>query len=365
MGFQREVNNQPGVGEAGDFVGANPRAVVLAGPGQFVAPAGGLEVGLFAWADTDTGDVSQSYIPGYQIGFLHRENNAIIVEFLGEASVQVLEGLPITLFSQGDFWAKFAGGATPGQSVYADPSTGAALAGAAGGLVSAVVTASAGFTGTAAMGASFTGEITGNVLTTSAQTGYITEGDVLAGAGITPGTLIGAQLTGPAGGEGTYTVTHADVASVAMTTTSTVLVVSAVTRGALQIGSVVTGGGLAVNSTVTAFIAGTGGVGRYTLSGAAQSSASGTKNANTNVLDVTAVTSGIIGPGSSLSGAGVTSGTVVLEQLTGAEGGIGTYRISPSQNFASQTVSEAAIETPWKVNSVAAAGELAKISTWG
>lgn len=363
--FQRTVNNQPAPGEAGDFYGANPRAVVLAGPEQFVSPEEGLFVGQFAWADTDTGAVSQTYQPGYQIGFLHRENNAIIVEFLGEATMKVLKGLPITLFSQGDFWAKFAGGATPGETVYADPSTGAALAGPASGLNSAVVTASAGFTGTAAMGSGFTIAITANVATiTLIGAGqYLSAGDIVTSANIA-GLAIGAQLTGTPGGNGTYTFVHADVAAEAATATSNVLNVSAVVRGALQVGSVVTGGTMAANSTVTAFIAGTGGVGQYTISGAAQTVASGTKNANTDVLDVTAVTSGVLGVGSSLSGA-ATAGTVIVEQLTGAPGGIGTYRISPAQNFASGTVNEGAIKTPWKVNSQAAAGEVAKISTWG
>lgn len=295
MGFQTSTKIQPAPAVEGDFCSANPRATVLAGEGEFNAPAGGLIVGRFAWANPDTKAVSQSYVAGYQLGFLHRENQAQIVAYLGDSTLSVREGIMITLFSQGEFWARFAAGASPGQLVYVDPSTGAVIAGA---------TAPASASVTAAAGASFTGVIATNVLTISALTGYVTAGDVLAGAGITGGTLIGAQLTGPAGGAGTYTVAHADVASEAMTTTSTVLVVSAVASGSL-------------------------------------------------------------GAGSKISGSGVTDPTVIVSQLSGTTGGIGQYRISPVQRFASTTVSENAILTPYKVNSLAANGELAKISTWG
>lgn len=365
MGFQRTVNNQPAPAVAGDFASANPRVVVLAGPGQFQSPEGGLTIGNFAWANPDTGVVSQSYVAGYQLGFLHRENQGIITQFLGESTMVVAPGFMITLFSQGEFWAEFEGGATPGQLVYARPSDGAPIAGGSTAPATDAFTASAGFSGTAAMGASFTGEITTNVLTASALTGYLTPGDILAGVGVTPGTVLGAQLTGTPGAAGTYTVTHGDLSSVAMTTTSTVLVVSAVLRGALQLDSIPTGGGLAASRTVTAFLAGTGGVGRYTISGAAQSSASGTKLADTNVMDVTAVSSGVIAPGDVLGAPPATAGTQVVVQLTGTPGGIGTYRISAAQNFASGAVGVAGIATAFRVNSLAAAGELAKISTWG
>lgn len=48
------------------------------------------------------------------------------------------------------------------------------------------------------------------------------------------------------------------------------LTVSAVTSGALHVGDVVVGAGIALGTTITAFLTGTGGVGTYTVSGAAQ-----------------------------------------------------------------------------------------------
>lgn len=299
-GFQTLVNNQPAPGVPGDFYGVNPRAVVLAGPGALQAPAGGLIVGNFAWADLTTSQVSQSYDANGQIGFLHRDSQAIIVEYLGIATYVLNAGFMATLFSQADVWARFAGGATPGQLVYADPATGAPVAGGSSPPATAAVTAAA--------GAAFTGVVTSNVLTVSALTGFLTPGDKVSGAGVAAVTL-GAQLTGTTGSTGTYTFVHADVGSEAMTSTSTVMVVSA-------------------------------------------------------------VASGVLGAGDDISGASVTVGTQILSQTSSTEtdghlGGKGFYVLSVGQHFASTTVTVSAIATPWRVKSTAAAGDVAKISTWG
>lgn len=493
--FPRTVNNAPGLAVPGDFYGTFAYASVLSAESQAAAPAEGVTVGNFAWLSSG---VSASYVAGAQIGFVHRNLQAVITEFLGESTMVIQEGLPVGLYDQGCFWAKFAAGATVGQRVYADPSTGAPIAGsttpnaasvtaAAGfrgtGTVGFTGVGTVGFLGTGAMGASFTGEITTNVMTASAVTGYIAQGDVLSGAGITPGTLIGAQLTGTPGAAGTYTVTHADIASEAMVASSLTLRVSAVVRGllavgnavtatgmtgatvvsidtgtggvgtytmtgtaqrvastatvaalqttltiasvtrgllvvgdtitgtgvtaattivafisgtggtgtyevsvaqtvasttisasqvtmtisavsqgALQVGSILSGSGVTA-ATVTAFVSGTGGTGTYTIS-VAQNVASTTISGTTTVLNVTAVGSGVLGIGSLLSGSGVTSGTVITAQLTGAEGGIGTYTISPAQVFSSTTVTEVSIPTSFYVQSTCSAGELAKISSW-
>lgn len=303
--FQTAVTIKPAPGEEGDFFGANPRAIAIAGPGQFVSPSranpvipsqNGLLVGNFAWVNTDTGDVSQSYVPGYQIAFLHRENNAVIVSFLGQASLLVQQGLPVSLFTQGDFWARFAAGATPGQRVWADPDTGAAVAGGSTAPTTASFTASA--------GASFTLAITANVATVSAVTGYLSAGDSVTSASLGTVTL-GAQLTGTPGGAGTYTLVHADFVAEAATAIST-------------------------------------------------------------VLDVTAIASGVIGAGDVISGTGITALTRITAQLSGTPGGVGFYTISIAQRFASTNTAIApGIATPWFVNSLAAAGEVAIISTWG
>jgi hypothetical protein len=216
QGFQEQVNAQPAPGQPGDLYGTNPRAVVIAvsdpqsgvaGPGNagaqgaLVSPASpdgfapaGLVIGNFAWADLTTQVVSQGYNPSGQIGLPRRDGNAVITAFLGIASYVLNAGFLLTLFSKVDMWVKFAAGSAVGQNVYADPVTGAAIAGS-----------------TAPTTASFTGAITTGVLTVSAiASGTLGPGAVIAGAGVTAGNRITAQLTGVPGGLGTYQLSVAD-----------------------------------------------------------------------------------------------------------------------------------------------------------
>lgn len=66
--------------------------------------------------------------------------------------------------------------------------------------------------------ASFTGVVASNVLTVSSLTGTVTVGMTLSGTGVASGTTVVNQLTGPAGGAGTYTVTgNATVSSTTIT----------------------------------------------------------------------------------------------------------------------------------------------------
>jgi hypothetical protein len=87
------------------------------------------------------------------------------------------------------------------------------------------------------------------------------------------------------------------------------------------------------------------GAGSITGSIAAASATSFTGSIAGNVLTVTAVGSGTIVPGGTLSGTGgggVASGTTVVSQLTGSTGGVGTYTVSiPEQTVTSTTITEA------------------------
>jgi hypothetical protein len=185
-GFQTFVNNELPVGVAGDWAGANIRASVLGGgPATYIAAAGGVTVGCFAWFNPTTGIASNYWQgSGCLLGFIHRENNALITTFLGFAAAQVLQGNQITGFSQGDFWANFASGGTAGQKVYTDPVYGICTAAATGGSVTnSVATSSLANTG---------------VLTTGTVTGAaIAPGMAVIGAGIPLGSYIlsGATTT--------------------------------------------------------------------------------------------------------------------------------------------------------------------------
>jgi len=73
----------------------------------------------------------------------------------------------------------------------------------------------------------------------------------------------------------------------------------------------------------------------YATPGAITASIAGT------VLTVSAIASGLLQPGQTLSDAGntVLPGTLITGQLTGPNGGAGTYSISRDQNVASETMS--------------------------
>src|SRR6185503_8578043 len=83
-----------------------------------------------------------------------------------------------------------------------------------------------------------TGVVSGNVLTVTALTGVLHQGDLVSGTGVVQVPL-GSQLTGFPGSVGTYNFHHADVGSEAMTTTSTpngVLASSSVSGGSITAG---------------------------------------------------------------------------------------------------------------------------------
>src|SRR5208337_4035223 len=206
-GFQNVVNLNQAPGVVGDFASTNPFSSVLAGAGALVAPAGGLVVGNFFWVGP-AGQTSQEYVSGWQVAFLGRNEQALITQFLGQYTLVVPAGFMVVGFNGGDFWAEFSTGATPGNNVYADPNTGAPLAGASAPTLG---------TGTASIGgnasAATVSVAAGTLLVVTTVTGGIfSVGDVLTdvtNAHIPAGTTIVAQITGTAGGVGHYTMSAA------------------------------------------------------------------------------------------------------------------------------------------------------------
>lgn len=66
--------------------------------------------------------------------------------------------------------------------------------------------------------------------------------------------------------------------------------------------------------------------------------ASFTASISTTTMTVSAVASGTLYPSMLISGTGVTAGTYIVSQLTGAAGGTGTYTVSASQTVSSTTM---------------------------
>lgn len=123
MTFQRALNRDLPRGVAGDFASTNPRKSMLAGEGSLVA-AEALTVGQFAYADLATGKVYAAFASGRRVGFVHRNNQAVVA--LGSAASMVIPaGKEVALFTDGDFYVVAPAVVAVGAPVYAVTATGA------------------------------------------------------------------------------------------------------------------------------------------------------------------------------------------------------------------------------------------------
>lgn len=318
MTFQRTVNNVQAPAVKGDFASLNPFSSVLAGPGALVAPPSGLLVGNFFWVGPN-GETSQSFVSGWQIAFLVRNEQALITEFLGEATMLVPSGFMINGINAGDVWAQFIDGATVGQNVYADPNNGAPYAGSSAPTLG-TGTASAGFSGTATLDGSTT------VSVTAVTHGLVSPGDHIADSttagNIPAGTTIVAQLTGIAGGVGTYEMSAVGVAAVGDTvvTTSANMLVTAVANGAFTPGDVFSGTAVSAGSAIVSQAVPFSGVASI-LTGALSTLVVTSVQPGTDLLR-----KGVALP--AIAGLGIASGTTISTQVSGTPGGVGSYTLS-------------------------------------
>lgn len=115
----------------GWFASDNPRANVLAGPDAIVAgDPDGLAVARFGWANMTTGRALNARnlsddVQGWVLPTWGGWNRVYVS--LGQRFVR--PGLPVTLCTRGDFWARFDGGAIAGDRVYANLLDGSAISG--------------------------------------------------------------------------------------------------------------------------------------------------------------------------------------------------------------------------------------------
>ncbi|WP_199085958.1 hypothetical protein [Bosea sp. ASV33] len=287
-GFQTSVAVQPAPAVLGDFCDTNPRVSVDAGPRGLVAGSSGVLVGRFAWLskallDGDNAPAAvNNFGSGPVAGLVHREQQGLITTYLAQAGMQVPAGFPITVMSAGGIWVKNDGAAAvqPEMKAYANFADGKVTFAAPGAATSASVTGAI-----AASTGSFTGSISDNILTiTAVGSGTAVAGGLLSGTNVATGTRIVSQLSGTAGGIGTYVVSipSQTVASTTISETYGTLTVSAVSSGTVGVGAVVSGSGVTAGTTVTALGTGTGGTGTYIVD-TTQTAASTTVAATMNI----------------------------------------------------------------------------------
>ncbi len=190
--FQTFMNILPPVAVAGDFASQNPRAACLGASGlAYVAGSSGVTVASFVWADS-TNTLLSNTGTGAPRGFVAREQQGMLEQYLQSNSMLIPAGFPVTAYSAGDFWGLTNSPATIGQKVFASLVDGSISTAAAGATIAAAVV---------------TGSISGNTLTVSAVTsGTLVVGQMITGTGVPADTYIEAFGTG-AGGTGTYTLT--------------------------------------------------------------------------------------------------------------------------------------------------------------
>lgn len=285
MSFQTSVNVQPASAVAGDFADTNPRVTVNAGQGGLVSGSAGLYVGRFAWITTPYDNNSAPTIAnnrgfGAPTGFVARTQQAHITTYLADSSMLIAPGFPVTLFSSGSFWAVNSGSGIVkfGDPVYVNYADGLISNAASSGSVTGSIAAAA--------TTSVTGSIADGILTvTAVSSGTLVTGATLSGTNVATGTTIINQLSGTAGGVGTYTVSPAEqtVASTTITAAYGVLTVTAVSSGTLGVGQVLSGSGITTGTYITQLGTGTGGTGTYYVS-VSQTASSTTVTAAANYL---------------------------------------------------------------------------------
>lgn len=206
---------------------------------------------------------------------------------------------------------------------------------------------------------SLTGSITGNILTVTALgAGNVRVGAILAGTGVTAGTMVEKQLSGTAAGVGTYQVSISQsVASTTITGSFGTMTVSAVASGTLAVGQVLSGSGVTAGTVITALLSGTGGTGTYIVS-PSQTAASTTVSAGPALVTYDSTASAFVvtgGTPGTLGTIGYGSGTIAtalnLTQATGAVTSQGAPEGVPATNLAAivaQTQNFASFTTSWE-----------------
>jgi len=314
-GFQNSMQYAPAPGIEGDWASANPHASMLASPGALISGPSGVTIGRFAWAGP-TGIVQNNGASAMngagRLGFVHKTQPALITTWLAGSTMVLQPGISMVLFNRGDVFCRFAGGATPNQKVYANYADGSALAAAAGSppdtpnTTAGTIQNATNATVVASIAPvnPFDGKNLGGIMTVTAITGTIPIGAIMSGGStVVTGTQVLEQLSGTPGGVGVYLVSIAQtVASATLTATWGVFTAAATQTGLYNIGDLLTGSNVAALTQILSFLTGTGGVGTYAVT-----------------------------PGNT---------------------------ISVGQTINAYT----AVETPWYVETYAAAGELAKIS---
>lgn len=326
-----QVLSFPSDTEVGDFFGENTVEAVAAGGGETLAgnPAGTGYFGGYQNATQTPGAMlfaqfPQSAVAAYLWGGSAASLTLAQLQALSGSLTVVMDGYSHVIAS-----INFA----------ADNSFSAVAAALTAAFTDPV---EASFTGS--MGASFTATGTGTSLVVTAVTGIISVGDTVTGTGVPANTTI---ISGPSnGGAGTYITSQATTAATAACTcASNVIDVTVVASGQVTVGQTVAGTSITGTPQIVSQLTGAaGGIGTYQLSGIQFNIASEAMTGNATAPTVTfdsvsqafVVTSGVKG---AVSTSAFATGTLAiplfLTQATGAFLSQGSAAMTPAAFMAS------------------------------
>lgn len=116
---------------AGAFASTNPRSVLLAGAGSFVAAEpDGVYMAHFAWANAETGRAASQPQTAFDLLGFVQPYPGYWRTIVRDGRI-IRPGLGLTMFATGDFYARFAAGAETGSRVYASTLDGSPISGEA------------------------------------------------------------------------------------------------------------------------------------------------------------------------------------------------------------------------------------------
>jgi hypothetical protein len=317
--FQNQVNYKQAPGIVGGIASMNPIATVDAGPGGLTAGPNGILVGRFAWNSYPVaggpGRASNACPAGQPRkpdGFISNLQQGLITSWLTNSTLAIPSGKGVTEHLRGDFWAfSTMSEALINSKVFANLLDGQVLAAAAGSFPTNAAGTVSSVTASLVVGT--------NTMTISATgSGIPAIGQLVTGPGVAPNTYIESI--------GTYNGTSGTVF---------------LSQNALA------------TETAQAYT---------TALPEAYGGFVGTASFATNVMTVTAITSGALAVGQLVQSANVAAGTYIASLGTGT-GGLGTYNLStaPGTISAQAASTSAWIETDWYVNSPGNVMDLIKI----
>jgi hypothetical protein len=176
-------------------------------------------------------------------------------------------------------------------------------------------------------------------------------------------SFMNTGTTPTVGGSGDASTIAAGTASVTGSISDNILTVTAVGTGTLMVGGTLSGTGVVTGTQIVERITGTTNVGTWRVNIGEQTATSTTISETYGLLTIGGTVVSGVAVGQSVGGSGVTAGTTVTTLGTGT-GGAGTYIVSPTQVISSQAIYTGTnVQTKWFAISSGLPGEVVRCSS--